>query len=93
MEVMQLTWHADPGHEWLYVGPEQLERLDLSEHSFSRFSFVDADGGIYAEGDCDAGIVINAARGADVTLTYSEQHSDRDAPCRNMPRCGEWRAA
>lgn len=84
---MQLVFHSDPGHGWLFVSYAQLASLDLNLNSFSRFSFYDEEG-VYAEEDLDAGVVLKTYEklfGGEPSITYIDHL--RDAPCRNYRRC------
>ena len=83
---MQFTFHSDAGHGWLFVSNEQLSELDLRRSSFSSYSYTDASG-VYAEEDCDAGIVLQTARGMGIDFTYVEQNHAGYAFVRGLARC------
>jgi len=84
---LMVTWVSDPAHGWLAVDMPSLEALGLTPRDFSEFSFRDANG-VYAEEDCDAAVVIRAAKEKNIELMYREKEYLNDAPCRYMERCG-----
>lgn len=55
------AWHADPGHEWLAVSYREIRSVGLGVRDFSGYSYIDLPKmTMYLEGDCDAGVFINA---------------------------------
>ena len=83
---MNFTFHTDAGHGWLFVDNAQLAALGLQRASFSQYSYCDTNG-IYAEEDCDAGIVINAVKDQGREFEFNEQHIDGDHWIRRLERC------
>lgn len=84
---MQFTFHSDAGHGWLFVDNEQLAKLDLRRASFSSYSYTDAKG-VYAEEDCDVGIVLEAAKDKGIKdLIINEQDHAGHAFVRGLARC------
>jgi|GEM_PF-6189613 len=84
---MDLIWHTDPGHEWLFASNAQLRTLGITSAIFSRYSYRDRNG-VYAEGDADAGVLFRAAEGVGIAINHSaERHHQKNAPCRSMARC------
>ena len=83
---MNFTFHTDAGHGWLFVDNAQLAALGLKRSSFSQYSYCDANG-IYAEEDCDAGIVINAVKDQGREFKFNERHMDGDHWIRSLERC------
>jgi hypothetical protein len=84
---MNLTFHTDPGHGWLFVSHLQLKTLGLGIGSFTKYSYHD-EYGVYAEEDLDAGVVIKTHEkllGGEPTITFVDHL--RDAPFRNCARC------
>ena len=83
---MNFTYHTDAGHGWLFVDNAQLAALGLQRSSFSQYSYYDNEG-IYAEEDCDAGIVINTAKAKGHKFELKELVFDGDHWIRNLGRC------
>ena len=84
---MQFTFHSDAGHGWLFVDNEQLSELGLRRSSFSSYSYTDASG-VYAEEDCDVGIVLEAAKDKGIKdLIINEQNHAGRAFVRGLARC------
>ena len=91
-EPLTLTWHVDDGHEWLHATAPQLESLGLTQRDFSRYSYAHpSNGSVYAEGDCDAGVLFKSAarHGAEIVISKVEKRHSGNAPCRRMPRCND----
>ena len=63
---MQLRFNADPGHGWLAVPLELLDRLDLLD-KITSYSYIR---GKYAhlEEDCDCSTFFAAAKAAGITI-------------------------
>ena len=85
---MNLTYHTDNAHGWLFVPNETLRDLGLSAESFSPYSYRD-DSGIYAEEDCDATIVIKAIESQGQRLVFRSLPHDGSHWIRNLARCGK----
>ena len=83
---MELTYHQDPAHGWIFVDNVTLKSLGLNRGSFSRYSYED-DTGVYAEEDSDAGIVIDAMKKQGISFTIKETHQDGDHWIRELPGC------
>ena len=80
----------DAGHGWLSLPAKALKVLGLSRKDFSGFSFFnETDGTIFAEEDLDAGLVILAARQADICLITTHLPISGRSSIRLLPRCGE----
>lgn len=85
--MMTLTFHTDPGHGWLYASYTQLDELGLSTRSFTRYSYY-GDGGVYAEEDCDAAVLVDAHKakfGCEPELRFVDHKYD--AFIRQLSRC------
>lgn len=84
VELLTPQWFSDPAHEWLRVSYREIKMLgiqkDISPYSFRRGDKV------FLEGDCDAGIYINARMKAGKPLKKGELapevHTNGDAVCR-----------
>ena len=87
---MKLTFHTDPSHGWLYISNHNLMKLGLNATALSHYSYRD-NSGVYAEEDCDAAIILDAAddhnvdipRGSIETIHINQPHWIRD-----LRRCG-----
>jgi hypothetical protein len=84
---MNLTYHSDNAHGWLFVPNSALHDLGLSADNFSQYSYRD-DSGVYAEEDCDAAIVIKAIESAGQRLVFKELSFEGSHWIRNLSRCG-----
>ena len=83
---LELTYHQDPGHGWIFADNATLASLGLNSGSFSRYSYKD-DTGVYAEEDRDAGVLIGAMKAQEVNFTLKEVHQNRDHWIRNLANC------
>jgi len=83
---MEFVYHSDAGHGWLFASNAQLVELGLTRSSFTRYSYRDFLG-VYAEEDCDAAIIINAAKAQGKEYDIVERHMDGDHWIRNLQRC------
>ena len=79
----------DAGHGWLSLPAKALKVLGLSRKDFSGFSFFNEDAMVFAEEDLDAGLVILAARQADICLITTHLPISGRSSIRLLPRCGE----
>ena len=72
---MKLSFYSDPGHGWLAVPLELLDRLQLldrvSHYSYLRGRLA------HLEEDCDASLFLATARDAGIAVTF------RDITCRD----------
>ena len=83
---MDFIFHTDAGHGWLFANNAQLVELGLTRSSFTKYSYCGFDG-VYAEEDCDAGIIINAVKAQGREFKFNERHMDGDHWIRNLQRC------
>ena len=60
--------------------------LGLNRGSFSRYSYKD-EKGVYAEEDCDAGILIGAMKEKEIEFTFKEVYQNQDHWIRNLAGC------
>jgi hypothetical protein len=81
------TFHTDPGHGWLEVGPDDLAALGLSEASFSRFSYKH-NGRFFLEEDCDASLFVQAYARANEGKCpqFIDNYYRQDCPIRRYQR-------
>lgn len=87
LSTLILTWHSDPGHEWLEVPIELIRKLNVSD-KISGYSYVSRDlSTAYLEGDCDAAVVLDAVgeAGLEFKVTFALP-TDGDSPIRSLPR-------
>ena len=93
--TMDFIYHSDAGHGWLFANNAQLVELGLTRSSFTQYSYCNFDG-VYAEEDCDAAIIVNAAKDQgkeyafvvlDRTEYGQERYADGDHWIRNLQRC------
>ena len=83
---LELTYHQDPGHGWIFADNATLASLGLNSGSFSRYSYKD-EKGVYAEEDCDAGILIGAMKEKEIEFTFKEVYQNQDHWIRNLAGC------
>jgi len=83
---LELTYHQDPGHGWIFADNATLAELGLNRGSFSRYSYQDA-AGVYAEEDCDAGVVIKAMKAKEINFTFKEVYQIQEHWIRNLDGC------
>lgn len=84
--TLELTYHSDPGHGWIFADNETLASLGLNSGSFSCYSYKD-ENGVYAEEDCDAGVLIAAMKEKGIEFTFREVHLNHDHWIRNLASC------
>jgi len=81
------TYHffSDPGHGWLEVTREELDRLNLLKQ-ISGYSYAKGSK-VYLEEDCDAGVFLYAKRNAGEPVEFMEVFQEV-TPIRNYARFG-----
>lgn len=86
---LTLDFISDNGHGWVVLPPAALAALRLTPASFTRYSYLDADGTVYAEEDCDAAIAVAAHhRLFGCKPAFRDVIVHGEAPCRRLPgRC------
>jgi hypothetical protein len=87
---MKLTFHTDPSHGWLHVSNHNMMKLRLNSKSLSQYSYRD-NSGVYAEEDCDAAIILSAAKERNIDIprgSIETIHIDQPHWIRNLRRCG-----
>lgn len=83
-----LTWHCDPGHEWLEVSASLVDQLGILD-KLSEYSYYSHDQQkYYLEGDCDAAILVEALKLNQFEIVFRFQEHRGDAPMRRMARVG-----
>lgn len=79
---MRLRFCSDPGHGWLVVPLELLDRLGLLDRITS-YSYI-RGGNAYLEEDCDCSTFLAAAKGAGLAVTFQEENcAHRQSRIRN----------
>jgi hypothetical protein len=78
---MKLNVYNDPGHGWVAIKRDVLIKLGI-EHKVSYYSYQRGQT-VYLEEDCDASLLIGAARDAGTTLEFNEKYCDRHSPIRS----------
>ena len=86
---MQIQYIQDPGHGWIAVNLDQQKVLGISEADMTPYSYTDRYGTIFAEEDCDAAHVFNAAKARGIDLDIQYVDVNRLSEIGNMRRCGE----
>jgi len=84
---MKVDFIEDAGHGWFSISPKQQQVLGLSRDSFSEFSYIDRDGTIYAEEDCDCAHLFEAAKARDIKLEITDIFINGNAFIRSLQRC------
>ena len=84
---MHIKYIQDAGHGWFKISPDQQRALGVSEGTFSEFSYIESDGTIYAEEDCDCGHIFRAAAAQGIELNINHINVSGDSWIRTLPRC------
>mgnify|MGYP003138802744 FL=1 len=84
---MNIDYIQDAGHGWFKISPDQQSLLGVSEGTFSPYSYIEGDGTIYAEEDCDCGHIFRAADAKGVELNINHINVNGDSWVRTLPRC------
>ena len=84
---MKINYIQDAGHGWFKISPDQQRTLGVSEGTFSEFSYIESDGTIYAEEDCDCGHIFRAAESKGIELNINHINVNGDSWVRTLPRC------
>jgi len=79
---MRITRHVDSGHSWYGVPRDMIDTLGVAD-KISTCSYVD-DRNVYAEEDCDAGIVLRALDEQGVAYYVAEARVNGDSWIRNL---------
>lgn len=78
---LSLKVYTDPGHGWVSIKRDVLHMLGIanrvSHYSYQRGKTV------YLEEDCDAALLIQAAKQTGIELSFEEKYTDRDSPIRS----------
>lgn len=82
--MLTLDYLQDPGHGWIAADIAHLRRFGLLD-KISEYSYRQGDL-CWLEEDCDAGLYIDALRGAGIEFKVVETHTNRDSFIRNLPR-------
>ena len=84
---MNIDYIRDVGHGWFKISPDQQRALGVAEGTFSPYSYVESDGTIYAEEDCDCVHIFRAADAKDIELNINHINVSGDSWIRTLPRC------
>jgi hypothetical protein len=78
---MKLNVYNDPGHGWVAIKRDVLIKLGI-EHKVSYYSYQRGQT-VYLEEDCDASLLISAARDAGITFGFVHKHTNKRSPIRS----------
>jgi len=80
--IKEFTFHSDPGHGWLEVGYDMLEKLRITS-KVSTYSYRKGNT-VYLEEDCDTGVFLDAfkAHNPEIDIKFKEVHEE-NTPIRN----------
>lgn len=84
---MNINYIRDVGHGWFKISPDQQRLLGVSEGTFSPYSYIESDGTIYAEEDCDCGHIFRAAASKGIELDINHVKVSGESWIRTLPRC------
>jgi len=87
VKIDYIIENVNSGRGWFKVSPEQQRSLGVSEGSFSPYSFIESDGTIYAEEDCDWSHVFRAAVSKGIKLNINYVMVNGHSWVRTLPRC------
>lgn len=86
MTKFKIEIYSDPSHAWGAVHIDQAKDLGFA-NQISRYSFVDGDGFVYLEEDCDLGLLINALCERNTGYEFVElDQSNSPSFVRDLPR-------
>lgn len=84
--VLILTWHDDPGHEWLEISSALISLEMLN--AISKYSYYDhVNGRYFLEGDCDAAVALDALTPV-YDIAFRHKHYENEPPFLRLPRVG-----
>lgn len=78
------TFFYDPGHGWLCVPLADVEAAGVRSQ-VSPYSFIDSEGNVFLEEDCDLGLFLTAIGGRDA-CTINDQCIANGDWIRRLPR-------
>jgi hypothetical protein len=84
---MNINYIRDVGHGWFKISPDQQRLLGVSEGTFSPYSYIESDGTIYTEEDCDCGHIFRAASSKGIELDINHIKVSGESWIRTLPRC------
>lgn len=88
MTRMTFTMISDDAHGWLKVSPEQAAELGITQDDLTEFSYIDSEGTLFAEEDCDFATVWAAhLRKYDVPAEVRDVYAQGSSYVRTLPRC------
>ena len=84
---MKIDYVEDACHGWFKLTNEHQKMLDLDKHSFSEYSYIESDGTIWAEEDCDCRAIFHKAESKGIKIIVNHIHVNGDSWIRTLPRC------
>lgn len=88
MTRMTFTMISDDAHGWLKVTSEQAATLGITQDDLTDCSYIDSDGTLFAEEDCDFATVWAAhLRKYGITAEVRDVHAHGSSYVRTLPRC------
>lgn len=79
--MLKLNFFSDPGHGWLAVKRDLLNKLGIA-NKISTYSYA-RGATVYLEEDCDMSTFLSAAKQAGIEIAYTDKHCDRRSPIRS----------
>lgn len=80
--ITDYTFHADPGHGWLEVSIDELERLCITDQ-ISPYSYRKGDL-VYLEEDCDLSVFLRAKEARNERVKLREVNTNHDSFIRGL---------
>lgn len=81
--MLEITYHADPGHGWLEVPRRILKNLKI-EDKISRYSYAQGETA-YLEEDCDAAVFVRAAEALGLEMVVYYRDAAGESFIRGLP--------
>ena len=78
------TMHTDPGHGWLAVSMEEINKLGIAD-KISTYSYRKGETA-YLEEDCDCSVFLQAKQARGEPFKLAEKHCNGDSFIRRLPR-------
>jgi hypothetical protein len=80
--IRKLKFFSDPGHGWLEVQKNDLEKLGIAS-KITDFSYQ-KNSKVYLEEDIDAQVYLEAAKGAGWEVGITESYIEKESWIRNL---------
>jgi hypothetical protein len=81
---LELTFYQDPGHGWLQVSHDLINRLGIG-NKITTYSYMDSHSA-YLEEDCDLSLFMKEAEKAGFEISFYDRITNYDSPIRNYQR-------